>query len=429
MTYDCIVIGAGLAGLVSGLRLAEAGLQVLIIAKGHGATHWAHGAVGVAHGSSPAATVTYLAGQPNHPYARAGLAALAPALNLLQAHCAAADYPFSGDLARNQYLPTALGARLPLAFVPATMAAGAVPRADAAALLIAGFQELRDFFPSLMAANLRAQGVAAQAQWLSLPTTARRHGFTPTILAELFEQPSFRQAVGRQLRAVRGTATQIAFPAVLGQSQAARVVADLSDHAGVPVFEVPTLPPSVPGMRLYTILAQAFTSAGGRIQLGSWITRVESNAGRITALYSAAAAREQRHQAATFLLATGGIAGGGFRAEQSGQLTETALGLPVVAPAHRGAWFANQFIAPQPIHTAGILTDAALRPIAANGAPLYTNLVVAGAALGGTDLIREGSYEGVALATGWYAAGTVLNDLLGVREPVDQAATFTKELL
>ena len=76
------------------------------------------------------------------------------------------------------------------------------------------------------------------------------------------------------------------------------------------------------------------------------------------------------------------------------------------APVDRAAWFGPGFTAPHPIHRAGIATDANLRPLDATGATIYANVVVAGAALGGADLIREGSYEGVALATGWRAAGT-----------------------
>ena len=37
---DTIVIGAGLAGLMGALALAEAGRKPLVLAKGQGATHW-----------------------------------------------------------------------------------------------------------------------------------------------------------------------------------------------------------------------------------------------------------------------------------------------------------------------------------------------------------------------------------------------------
>ncbi len=409
MAYDVIVIGAGLAGLLGGLRLAEAGRRVLILAKGHGATHWANGAIGVARGDAPLVEVARLAADPEHPYARVAPATLAAALERLRDLCRAADYPLVGDLARNTLLPTAAGAALPAALLPETMRAGALdPAGDGGALLLAGFRELRDFYPPLAAANLRARGLAARAAWLDLPPTRRQRDFTPTVLAELFEDEAFREAVGKQLRALRGDATRIGLPAVLGLRRAAALVAELSSQAGAQIFEIPTLPPSVPGIRLYDILSRAFTRAGGRIQIGSWIIRAEAADGRVRRLWSEAAAREQRHEADAFLLATGGIAGGGLRTDYTGQIVETALGLPVRAPRERAEWFGPRFVGAQPIHRAGIATDAALRPLGPAGATLYENVVVAGAALGGADLIREGSLEGVALATGWQAAGTLL---------------------
>ena len=163
-------------------------------------------------------------------------------------------------------------------------------------------------------------------------------------------------------------------------------------------------------MRLYDILATAFQRAGGRIQLGSWVVRGESEGGVLRRIYSEAAAREQRHEAVAYLLATGGVAGGGLRTDHGGGVAETALGLPVRAPTGRGAWFGPHFTDAHAIHRAGIATDGDLCPLDADGAVVYANVTVAGAALGGADLIREGSYEGVALATGWRAAGTLLND-------------------
>jgi len=409
MPHDVVVIGAGLAGLIGGLRLAEAGRRVLLLAKGHGTTHWANGAIGVAHGDAPLAAVARLGNEtPDHPYARAGTADLEAAITRLRAICAAADYPLAGSLDRNAHLPTALGATVQAALYPATMAAGAIDDTTPGPLLIAGFRELRDFFPPLAAANLSASGHPARGVWLDLPPIRRHLDFTPTIFAQLFEDSAFRAAVGKQLRALRGDATRIGLPAVLGTRHAAEVVADLASQAGAPIFEIPTLPPSVPGIRLYNLLAAAFQRAGGRIQIGSWVVRAEAEGNQLRRIYSEAAARQQRHEAVAYLLATGGIAGGGFRTDHTGQIVETALNLPVHAPATRSAWLGPAFTAPHPIHRAGIATDPDLCPLDPTGAPIYTNVTIAGAALGGADLIREGSYEGVALATGWRAAATLL---------------------
>ncbi len=92
-----------------------------------------------------------------------------------------------------------------------------------------------------------------------------------------------------------------------------------------------------------------------------------------------------------------------------GIIRETALDLPVRAPANRADWFSPRFLDPagHAIYTAGIPVDPCLRPIDLHGAPVYTNVAVAGATLGGTDTVRERSRSGVSIATGW-AAGRIL---------------------
>ena len=123
MAYDVIVIGAGLSGLLGGIRLAEAGRRVLLLAKGHGTTHWANGAIGVSRDVEPLVGFTRLAADADHPYARIDPGTLAAATERLRALCTAVDYPLAGTLDRNTFLPTAVGAALPAALYPATMAA------------------------------------------------------------------------------------------------------------------------------------------------------------------------------------------------------------------------------------------------------------------------------------------------------------------
>jgi glycerol-3-phosphate dehydrogenase subunit B len=408
---DTIVIGAGLAGLMGALALAEAGRKPFVLAKGHGTTHWMGGTIdlwGAAHDTNPRAAIERLATeQPEHPYALVGADGVTAALARFRALVAAAGYPYVGSLERNVLLPTALGALRPTALLPATMAAGDMRLPGP--VLIAGFHELRDFFPPLAAANLRAQGIDARGVYLDLPPIERALDFSTVTFARLFDQPSFRAHVGRQLRALRGNATRIGLPAVLGLKHAMEVVADLQTLSGAQIFEIPTLPASVPGMRLFTIFEQAITAAGGRFQMGAFVQRAEHSGERLTAIYTEAAAREQRHQARDFLLATGGVAGGGVRTDYAGVVRETALDLPLRAPSGRDGWFAPRFRAEEghPIFRAGVRVSNTMRPLDAADQVVYHNVTVGGNALAGADAIRERCYAGLALTTGW-RAGTLL---------------------
>lgn len=145
------------------------------------------------------------------------------------------------------------------------------------------------------------------------------------------------------------------------------------------------------------------------MQIGGWVSAHEATDRTLHAVYTEAAARKQRHTARAFLLATGGIAGGGLRTDHAGTIVETALGLPVAVPREAATWLEQRFLAERghPIFRAGIATDAHLRPVDAIDQRVFDNVAVAGAALAGADLLRERCYEGVALATGWRAAQTL----------------------
>ncbi|HJZ50135.1 MAG TPA: glycerol-3-phosphate dehydrogenase subunit GlpB [Roseiflexaceae bacterium] len=409
---DTIVIGAGLAGLMGALALAEAGRKPLILAKGQGATHWTSGTIDVWGGDGAdrplAALRDVVESRPEHPYARAGSDGVEQALGRFRALMEAARYSYVGSLERNVLLPTAVGALRPAALLPATMAAGDTRLGGE--LLLAGFRELRDFFPPLAAANLSAQGIPARGVYLELPAVKRKLDFNTRVFAQLFDEPAFREDVGRQLRALRHGATRIGLPAVLGLKDPLGVVADLQRLSGAQIFEIPTLPPSVPGMRLFQIFRDAIMAAGGRLQTGSEVLRATGADRRLEAIYSAAAAREQEHRANAFLLATGGIAGGGLRTDHTGAVWETALGLPIQAPSSRGEWFSPRFLDERghPVYQLGVTIDEHMRPIDSGGGVIYTNVAVAGAALAGADAVRERCYSGLALATGW-RAGQILS--------------------
>lgn len=416
---DVIVIGAGFAGLMGAAALCDRGLRPLILTRGNGTTHWSHGCIdlfGYGHGranepiEAPMAAIGDLvASTPAHPYALAGLDQLRAACERFRQIMADAGYPFVGSLDRNVMVPTAAGALRPTALLPITMAAADMRLGGE--LLVVGFQELRDFFPPMIAANLRAQGYSARSAYLKMPPNQGRLDYFPTVLARLFDDPAFRADVGAQVRALRSGATRVAFPAVLGFDRPLEVLRDLQARCGAQVFEIPMLPPSVPGIRIWERMKHALVAMGARVEIGSEVVRGEAETGesKLRHIWSKAPARERQHRARAFLLATGGILGGGLVADEGGVVRETALGLPVAAPPDQAMWFDAEFDGEHRLFRAGVRVDARFRPCDEAGQVVYSNVTVAGASLAGADAIEERSLEGIALATGW-AAGQHLAD-------------------
>lgn len=415
---DVLVIGAGLAGLTAAWIASRRGLRVRLIAKGWGALYWLPGCIDVL-GYDPSERETLISApiqtlpglirsHPRHPYALTGLDCLQQSLQAFGALCRSAGYPFRGSLERNWLLPTALGALRPTALAPETMIAGDMTSSKPA--LIVGLDCFPDFYPELIADNLSRQEVPAQGLRLSLQALNERRFVNALTLANLFDDPQFVESVAEALmrQAAKFTgfsAERVGFPAVLGLNNPKRVVEQLEISLGLPVFEIPTLPPSIPGMRLSRLLVREIHNHGGRVYNGLQAVCAESENGRITGIWSEAAARKTLHQAQSYCLASGGLLGGGFFAEHNGRLTEGVFNLAVADPLSRHSWLDQEFLSGEghPVFNSGLRVNSSLQPLGSDGRVVYENLHILGSALGGFDPIRERSLEGVGLASGFLA--------------------------
>jgi glycerol-3-phosphate dehydrogenase subunit B len=420
MRHDVIVVGTGVAGLAAGVRLAQEGARVLVLAKGIGATHLAGATVDVlgydpARVESPEEAIGRLASaQPGHPYARLGAAAVGEALAWLRDQVAAspmAPYAYEGGLAENLLLPTAVGAPKPTAAAPVTMLAGDLRR-DERPICIVGFRQLKDFHPLLCAENLAhaeaGAGAAARGIELDLPVSGRVDENAQGIARQL-EDPVFRGALVQQLAGRLQLNERVGFPAVLGLQDPHAVWSDLEHRLARPVFEIPTLPPSVPGMRLYTILRGALRAAGGRQVIGPEVIGPVASGTRLEGVRVQVGRREEIRYAAHVVLATGGFASGGLVLDSSWQARDAALGLPLAGLPEPGApRFTSRYLDDQPMSRVGIAVDDELRPVDAHGDPVYEKVRVVGASLAGAVPWKEKSGDGISLASGHRAAGFVL---------------------
>jgi len=270
-------------------------------------------------------------------------------------------------------------------------------------MLIVGFDQFLDFYPGLIAENLNAQYVFATELSLSLPSLQDRRFISGLTLARLFDTPEFREEVAQAVKPSLGNAARVGFPAVLGLQHATEAHRHLEQLLELPVFEIPGLPPSIPGIRLYNLLVQAIENLGGHVYDGMQVLRAETQGERISAVWSESAARQKAQRSEKYVLATGGLLGGGIVAQEDGLAYDTVCGLPVHLPSERANWFQPDFFSPthHPIFNIGLSVNANFQPVDARLQPIYQNLYAAGALLAGCDPLRERSLEGIALVSGY----------------------------
>jgi glycerol-3-phosphate dehydrogenase subunit B len=234
-------------------------------------------------------------------------------------------------------------------------------------------------------------------------------------LARRFDDAAWRARFCAELSLTLGPEEHVGLPAMLGIRDPHGAWSDMEHRLGRRVFEIPTLPPSVPGMRLFEVLRSALRSAGGRLVLGPEVVAAERDGARLTAVRARAAGRDTRYVARWVILASGGFASGGIELDSSWITRERVLGLALRGvPATGEPRFSSTYLAEQPIARAGVAVDSKLR---AEG---MDNVLVAGAALPGAVPWREGSGEGIALASGYRVAQLVLSSE-GARETVKAA--------
>ena len=402
--FDAVVIGAGTAGLVAGTRLAQDGAQVCVLAKGVGSTHLAPATIdvlGYAPDRVPAprpALEQLIAARPDHPYALLGTDVVGEALSWFAEIVPRGPLPgyvYGGSLEHNQLLPTAVGALRPSALVPETMANGEASRLER--VCIVGTPALRDFHPSLCAANLERAGIEARA--VSVDVKLERADMNTLGLARRFDDEKWRRQFCSELSLTLRAEEAVGLPAMLGLRDPHEVLADVEHRLGRRVFEIPTLPPSVPGMRLYEILRSALRAAGGRLVLGAEVVSCDREGDRVTADSTHAAGRDLIYVAPWFVLASGGFASGAIELDSHWVTHERVLGLPLRGvPAEGEPRFVGSYFDEQPMARVGVAVDSDLRSEGAE------NVLVAGAALPGAIPWREGSGEGIALASGYRAA-------------------------
>lgn len=422
MKFDSIVIGGGMAGLSAALRLAEAGQKTLLMASGQSALHFSSGSIDLleSDGDPRAALPAFLAAHPDHPYGKVGLANIEASLADLQRHCAEEGLPLFRQERNHQRL-TPIGTLKSTWLSPATCACLTDAPAPATILLatLAGF---RDFHPALAAANLAAQPRFAHCRILTgeihlpqLATFSRNpHEFRSADIARLFDKQQHDQQdlladlareIGRMVQECGEPGCRhIVLPACLSLGLVGPRLAELEKRTGCTIKEVATMPPSLIGMRMQEALKRRFQSLGGTFLTSERVLGARFDDDRVIGVHSQNG-DDQLFEADYFVLASGSFFSRGLESRLGG-IREPIFDADVLSLPERDAWAGRRLFDHHPFMGFGVKTDAQLR-VLRGGKPLV-NLYGAGSVLAHYDPVREGSGSGVAVATGWQAAGHIL---------------------
>jgi glycerol-3-phosphate dehydrogenase subunit B len=345
--------------------------------------------------------------EPNHPLSRVAENDIREAFARFTTAVSAMGVGYSTPGEENLPAFSPAGTLKPTYSVPRTMlpginAAGADTRA-----LIVDFHGLEGFSANQLVTNLHQSRPRLSASRLCFPARESGGVLYPEVMARELEVPARRQQFAERLRSVLGDAEMIGMPAILGVHEPDRVHADLQRLVGVPLFEIPTIPPAVPGIRLREMFEQRLPDRGLTLVAQQKVRRLELQ-DRTAVLHLRDSYGDVVIEAQAVILATGRFLSGGLKADRKG-VREPLLDIPVSQPGSRGGWYREGYFDPRghPVNRAGIEVDEQFRPLGANGEPVSERLFAAGTLLAGQDWIRQRCGAGVAIASAYHAMKSV----------------------
>ena len=420
-----LVVGGGLAGTMTALAAAESGdKEVRLLVTDENRFDSQSGTVDVLGSLDGNRIVNPFDAfdrlPENHPYRRLGRETVREALVCFDEHT---GY-LGGETDQNALVLTHAGRVRPTARYPPGMAAGLASRDEPMRLV--GFEQTPDFDAHAIAATLDGLPYEVTASTVDFPGTVTAYPSAPVLASALDENNPPQGTVGlpaldsedlppaltgestdseptREVLTERvwetlETESRVGFPAVLGESEHQSIRHELSDALAAQVFEIPIGPPSIPGRRLKRRLRTELAESGVQVERGD-IRGFKTSGDEIAQV----ALPDGEFDVDRVVLATGDLTGPGLETD-SGQIVEPRFGTHVEQVDSRSEWTRPDPLGAHPLVRAGVTVDDQWRPLDAGGRPAFENLHAVGRILGGIDYDREGSSDGVAIATG-YAVG------------------------
>jgi len=415
LNTDLAIVGSGMAGMSAAVFAANRGIATVLAGKSS-AIHFASGVMdlmgvfpaGVEHLDPWYGIEQLQTDLPDHPYGKIDIKQISAALAEINDFLAGRDLPYQRAAYRNIDIITSIGTRKKTYMVPRTMWKGIEAFETKAPTLLVDFNGLKLFSARQIQACLAGQWPKTTSACVDFPGTTLLEEVHPEHLARSMDLSQNRIQLAETIKPFVKDAEYVGFPAMIGLYKSREALEEMESLLGAAVFEIPTPPVSVPGIRLHT----AFQKGLEKKQCLHSLPEMVKDIRRMPNGHFQISAGSQEFlttiEAKGIILATGRFLGKGLVAGRTG-IQESLLDLPVVQPETREQWHRDELFDPggHEINRAGIETDKLFRPLAAPATPFADNLFAAGSILAHSDWTRLKCGSGVAMATAFAAVENI----------------------
>ncbi len=415
--FDLAIIGTGMAGMAAAVFAANRGISTALVGS-LGESWFTSGLIDlmgvhpIGNGntwSDPWAAIEAVKKDiPDHPYARLPEKNINMALQEFDAFLDQAGLPYQSHEGMNSNLITAFGAVKTTHGVPRTMWPGVAALSAKAPCLIVDFKGLKGFSAGLLVERLKTKWQGLRA--LSIPSIygEQVHEINPIPLAQDLEMAEYHQKLAELIKPHLKEAEYVGLPAVLGIHQPDRVVGELGELLGKPVFEIPAMPPSIPGMRLKEAFLKFLPANKVHCLFQKHVLKAGPTSDGGFLLEIGRTIHEHKIRADAVVLATGRFLGGGLQSDHMA-VSEPIFNLPVFQPEDRELWHGDRLLEAggHAINQSGLETDDMMRPLDAGGNPAFENLFAAGIILAHQDWARMKCGSGLSVATAYAAVKAI----------------------
>ncbi|AOM82945.1 FAD-binding protein [Salisediminibacterium beveridgei] len=300
--YDTVVIGQGLTGLLTAIYANQYGQKTALVAKGTGKLLQSTGVMDFIPGKQ--ADIRQWAEHVNYTVNTDGLQS---AVNSFQFLMEEIHLPYEGSLSENVPLLTGAGYLKWTTLYPAAMK----PVPAKGSVVIVGFDELTDFVPEYVKANLALERPNLTIHTIRLEkkvSTVRP--VSQVDIAYRMDDAYERTQLLSELK-VRITADcndkvdLIVFPSILGIRQHATVLKETESALNTPVTEAPGLPPNASALRLFQGLRQHAIRSGVRFYENSEVTGFDVQQDKVFGIQTQANGKTHQITGKSFISAGG----------------------------------------------------------------------------------------------------------------------------